>query len=193
LAPGTAENLERILDRARRERPSYKDVGATRTGRCPVGFRPDRHRLTLDGPFAFERAKDGLTRWQAHVGAGAAVFPGHPIEDGDTVLVVLGLGPVQVVAPCRIIYIVDEPHRFGLAYGTLPGHPESGEESFVVERDRNGSTVFVITAFSRPAHWATKLAAPLTRGFQLKVTRRYLDALARFVAQDGVSGTGPTP
>jgi uncharacterized protein (UPF0548 family) len=36
------------------------------------------------------------------------------------------LGPIRV--PCRVVYVLDEPERRGFAYGTLPGHPESGEE-----------------------------------------------------------------
>ena len=34
-------------------------------------------------------------------------------------------------APCRVVYVIDEPDIRGFAYGTLPGHPESGEERFV--------------------------------------------------------------
>ena len=39
----------------------------------------------------------------------------------------------------RVVYLVDEDGpvpRFGFAYGTLPGHAESGEERFLVEWDR---------------------------------------------------------
>ena len=36
--------------------------------------------------------------------------------------VIVHLGPVR--APCRVVYVVDEPDRRGFAYGTLPGHPE---------------------------------------------------------------------
>lgn len=53
---------------------------------------------------AFDRAKEGLRRWQAHVGAGATVFPGDRISQGETVLVLLRFGPLQIVAPCRIVY-----------------------------------------------------------------------------------------
>ena len=47
--------------------------------------------------------------------------------------VIVHLGPVR--APCRVVYVVDEPDRRGFAYGTLPGHAESGEERFVVRYD----------------------------------------------------------
>ena len=44
-----------------------------------------------------------------------------------------------VEAPVRVVSIIDEPDRKGFAYGTLDGHPLSGEESFVVERTPDGS------------------------------------------------------
>jgi len=185
FSPTTPEELERFLDRARGGQPTYAAIGATRTPDLPAGFRHDHHELTLGDSLVFERAKDGLSRWKAHAGAGVRVFPGDPVVPGDTVLVLIGFGPLSVIAPCRIVYVVDEPDRFGLGYGTLRGHPESSEESFVVERHSNGSVVFRITAFSRPAQTVARLGAPLSRRLQLRVTRRYLEALARFVIGDG--------
>ncbi len=55
---------------------------------------------------------------------------------------------------CRIVYVVNEVGlvaKFGFAYGTLPGHVESGEERFQVEWNRNDNTVWYdLLAFSRP-------------------------------------------
>ncbi len=181
--PASRENLERILERARSAQPTYDAVGATERAPLPAGFRHDHHELRVGDHSAFERAREGLRRWQAHVGAGARVFPGDTIAQGGTVLVVIGFGPVQVIAPCRIVFVIDEADRFGLGYGTLPGHPECGEESFVVERDGE-ATVFRITAFSRPADIVTRIGEPIARRVQLRFTDRYLQALARFVAED---------
>ena len=38
--------------------------------------------------------------------------------------------------------------RFGFAYGTLPGHGGSGEERFLIERDRDDGVWYDILAFS---------------------------------------------
>lgn len=181
--PASRKNLERTLERARAAEPTYAPIGATEGTALPGGFLHDHHELRLGDSSAFVRAKEGLRQWQAHVGAGARVFPGDTIAKGDTVLVLIGLGPVQVIAPCRIVYVVDEADRFGLGYGTLPGHPECGEESFVVERDGD-VTVFRITAFSRPAGIVTRIGEPIARRVQLRFTDRYLHALVRFVAED---------
>jgi uncharacterized protein (UPF0548 family) len=91
--------------------------------------------------------------------------------------VLVHLGPVR--APCRVVYVVDEPDRRGFAYGTLPGHAESGEELFVVRYDSATDEVFAqVTAFSRHATWWSKAAAPVTSVLQTVVTRRYLTALS---------------
>ena len=60
----------------------------------------------------------------------------------------LGLGPLALSAPVRVVYVIDGPDRRGFAYGTLPGHPESGEEAFLVERRPDGTVWCRITAFS---------------------------------------------
>ena len=80
--------------------------------------------------------------------------------------------------PCRVVDVVDEPDRRGFAYGTLPGHPETGEERFAVERNpASGEVTVTVTAFSNPALWRTKLAGPLGRLLQRTMTQRYLKAL----------------
>lgn len=176
--------LSRLLAGARRQNLTYEAVGWTARTALPPGFLHDHHERRLSGADSFERAKLGLKRWAAHKGAGARIFPGGAPEEGETVLVGLTLGPLHIVAPGRIVYVIEEPDRFGFAYGTLPGHPECGEESFLVERGRDGESVFRIRAFSRPAHPLARLGAPLARRIQLRITARYLDALAAYVTKD---------
>jgi uncharacterized protein (UPF0548 family) len=87
------------------------------------------------------------------------------------------------VAACRIVRVVDEPGRYGFAYGTLPEHPEEGEERFVVTRDEHdGMVVFEVVAFSRPHDLLTKLGGPVPRAIQTRATARYLEGMRAFVA-----------
>lgn len=72
---------------------------------------------------------------------------------------------------------VDGPDQTGFGYGTLPGHPEQGEESFTVERNIAGDVWFVVRAFSRPATWFARLGAPITRRIQESITDIYAQAL----------------
>jgi uncharacterized protein (UPF0548 family) len=89
------------------------------------------------------------------------------------------LGPrwLRVRAVCRVVYVVDEPDRVGFAYGTLPGHPESGEESFILER-LDGVTRFSVRAFSRPATQLARFGGPVTSLAQRIMTARYLVAVS---------------
>ena len=76
--------------------------------------------------------------------------------------------------PVRVVRVVDEPGRRGFAYGTLPGHPERGEESFVVQLADDGTVFFHLRAFSRPARWFTRLGDPVSRRAQTMIAERYL-------------------
>jgi uncharacterized protein (UPF0548 family) len=100
------------------------------------------------------------------------------LSAGDTVLLRIPLGPLRFTAPARVVYVVAESNRVGFAYGTLPGHPEDGEEAFVVDRMDDGSVWITITAFSRPASRWWWVVYPVLRVVQEYYTRRYLRALA---------------
>ena len=171
--------LEDLLQRAGTEVVTYSEVGFTRCRTQPPGYRHDRLTETLGrGEEVWSRAQEAVRRWRAHRHAGITVTPGDaPIEQGSTVLASRSLGPVLLVAPCRIVYRTDTPNRFGFGYGTLPGHPEQGEEAFHVHRHNDETVEAEIVAFSRPADLPTRLAGPLAREIQKAVTRRYLQGI----------------
>ncbi len=79
--------------------------------------------------------------------------------------------------PAWFVYTVDEPQRRRFAYGTLAGHPERGEELFLVELSDDETVTLEIRAFSRPALWWSRAATPAARLVQRLVTERYLRAL----------------
>jgi len=154
---------------------TYPEVGATRTGELPPGYRHVRYRIPLGrGPVSFAGARSALQTWTLQRHAGLHIRATGPAAEGMDVSSGLGIGRLRIWAPCRIVWLVDEPDRYGYAYGTLPGHPETGEESFLVSRDPDGRVTFELTAFSRPARWYTRLATPLAHPPQTAVTRPYL-------------------
>lgn len=104
------------------------------------------------------------------------------IAPGDTAQLTIPFLFFGVSAPCRVIYVIDEPTRKGFAYGTLPGHPESGEESFIVEQTEDGSVWLTIRAFSRPAAWQWWVVYPFLRLAQAHFTRRYFRSLSEPLA-----------
>lgn len=177
--------LERVLAEQRGEAVTYDAVGATQ-GTMPDGYRADRYELVLgQGDDVFRRAVDGLLQWEAHRGAGLRLCPKLPaIEVGTTLVAAVPLGPISAIAACRIVAVEDRPDRFGFAYGTLPAHPEEGEEAFAVERDEDGTVRFAIWAFSKPRHPVARYGAPLGRLIQIAVNQNYLEGLRKFVVPE---------
>jgi uncharacterized protein (UPF0548 family) len=158
---------------------TYGEVGQT-MGALPAGYHHLRRAAVVGaGAAAFAEAADSLLGWQAHLRAGLAVSASAPVAaPGGLVLLGVGAGPVQITAPCRVVYVVQEPARRGFAYGTLPGHPESGEEAFVIEWHDDDTVTLTVTAFSRPATLLARAAGPVGRIIQCYITGRYLQALA---------------
>ncbi|MFB7875387.1 DUF1990 family protein [Nocardia sp. NPDC056064] len=158
---------------------TYPDVGATRTT-LPAGYHRFSHRRPIGhGRALFERAAAHILDFGMQKGVG--IFQGaetYTAEQDTDLTVFLGIGPIGIVAPCRVVYVLDEPDRRGFAYGTLPGHPEIGEELFAVEYDPADDTVYgLVTAFSRPGAWYVRLGGPIVRLIQRWFAGRYLRTL----------------
>jgi uncharacterized protein (UPF0548 family) len=185
LGPVSAATLERQLSISSLDQPSYPEVGATQGSELPSGYRHDHYLRRIGGLESFDRAVWGLRHWAAHEGAGVHIYPNNqPLTQHSTVLAVLKFGPVRILAPCRIIRVVDSADAFGFSYGTLPGHPEQGEESFVVERHDCG-VIFTIVAFSKPVEIFDRLGGPIARLVQRSTTDRYVEALKSYTLQGG--------
>jgi uncharacterized protein (UPF0548 family) len=91
----------------------------------------------------------------------------------------LHLAAIRIAAPCRVVYVISESARRGFAYGTLSGHPERGEEAFIISQHEDATVTFTINAFSRAASPLAKAAGPLGELIQRHITSRYLRALTQ--------------
>jgi uncharacterized protein (UPF0548 family) len=162
-------------DRLREQPFTYEPVGATRGSTYPDGFHHLVVRSELGrGDAAFSHAADRLMTWRMHTGAGLRVAASaERVAEGGVVR--CRLGPLPV--PCRVVWVVEEPDEAGFGYGTLPGHPEAGEEAFVVSRDGAGVVTLTVSAYSRPGLLLTRLAGPVGRLGQRLMIRRYAGAL----------------
>jgi uncharacterized protein (UPF0548 family) len=160
---------------------TYSEVGATRDGDLPDGYRHLKARARVGrgervyaaavhalGSFDMQRAAGLRVRTDA---AMAAV--GAQVEFG------FGLGPARLWAPVRVVWVVNEPLRYGYGYGTLHGHPESGEEAFVVSLAPDETVTFEVKAFSRSGTWYSRLGRPVAEAMQDRTNHRYRAALVR--------------
>ena len=112
--------------------------------------------------------------------------PKTPIKTGEVVAVLGRAIGVWSLNACRVVYVVDEQgpvSKFGFAYGTLPGHLESGEERFLIEWNHADNSVFYdILAFSRPHHFLTRLGYPAVRRTQKRFGRDSAAAMLKAVS-----------
>lgn len=156
---------------------TYSEVGATASGELPAGYDHLATSAQIGmGRERFEQAADAVMRWGMQRGSGLRVQASSEIVEVSTVVLVRMMGFLR--APCRVVYVIDEPDIRGFAYGSLPGHPESGEERFAVRYDPNTSAVFAeVTAFSRPGTWWSKAGGPFVVMAQRVIAKRYLRAV----------------
>ena len=176
LRKPTAESIRPILEAQAKLPFSYAAVGAT-AKTPPAGYAVDHTRIKLgEGEPVFHAAKAALERWeQFRLGWVEAWSPDTPIQSGEVVAVMGRAIGLWWLNACRIVYVVDDSgpiSKFGFAYGTLPGHVESGEERFLIEWDRDHNSVWYdILAFSRPNHFLTRLGYPVVRRTQKRFAR----------------------
>lgn len=171
-----SERLSHFLARERTSPLTYTEVGTSFDAELPAGYHHVRAGTDLGtGDATWGRACAGIRAWAAHRGAGMTVVPADaPIVESTTVAVLTSLGPLHVLSACRIVRVIDEQDRFGFAYGTLPSHPEEGEEHFLVTRAGDGTVRFDVVAFSRHHDLLTKLGGPIARRIQAHATQQYL-------------------
>src|SRR5215470_7762978 len=154
---------------------TYSEVGATNES-PPAGYNVDHNRIQLgEGETTYACAVEALKNWrQFDLGWVTIVPRGVAVEAGATVAVKARAFGSWSLNAARVVYVIDEPRRFGFAYGTLPDHVERGEERFLIEWLPDNTVWYDILAFSRPQHPLVKLIGPLVRQRQGRFARESL-------------------
>ncbi len=164
---------------------TYGPVGATRPAAerwapAPGGFRVLETTVSIGaGEATWSAAADLVLRWAVKTRSGFRVSgrPG-PMVTGGRYWVTTTVASLQIVEPVEVVDVVRMPDRVGFAYGTLDGHPVSGEEAFIVHRDAKGQvwlTVRSLTRASSRMPW--RALFPIVLIAQRLYRRRYLRAL----------------
>ncbi len=195
LRKPSAESMQRFIMEQAPLNFSYSALGATATT-PPAGYVVDRTRIKLgQGEAVFHLAKTALQHWeQFRLGWVEAWSPDTPIKTGEVVAVLGRAIGLWWLNACRVVYAVDEQgpiSKFGFAYGTLPGHVESGEERFLIEWNHaDDSVCYDILAFSRPNHFLTRLGYPVVRRMQKRFGRDSAAAMLKAVRSSGDTSAG---
>jgi len=167
---------------------TYSAVGATLAGAAmavPAGYRSYEKTAKIgDGAARWEFASTAVLGWGVKTRSGFTVLADP--ASGRTSKVILDqrywliarIGAFHVREPIQVIAVIDESDRKAFAYGTLTGHPVSGEEAFMVEQHADGSVWLTIRSITRPTIGAWRFARPTVSVAQRCYRRRYMRALA---------------
>jgi uncharacterized protein (UPF0548 family) len=142
------------------------------------GYRRwEKSTVLGSGDALWSWATTEVLRWGVKTRSGFSVSPGGPVADGSRPVIMAHAFGLSVPEPVEVVDVVQTPERVGFAYRTLPGHPVSGEEAFIVHRD--GDTVrLTIRSLTKPGsalRW--RLSYPALLVAQNVARRRYLRAL----------------
>ncbi len=163
---------------------TYGPIGATCPAHQvwaaqPLGFRRFEQTVPIGrGDAVWQAAAAAVLEWGTKRRSGFRVSPAGRVSVGADYRITAGWGPARVHEPVRVVDVVDTADRAGFAYGTLSGHPVSGEEAFVVHRDADGNVYFTLRSLTRQApRGPWRMAFPLLLIVQRYFRRRYLRAL----------------
>ena len=172
---------DEFLTQQKEKNFSYGYVGGTK-GKFPQGFDHDQNKVLLgQGEACFAKAKQCIQRWYMFPSSWTLIFPKQSaIQKDTTVGMAFRLLGIWWVNSCRIVYTIEELHRFGFAYGTLPAHIERGEELFLVEMDEEGKVWYHIQAFSKPRHWLVRLGYWFARSQQRRFVQHSFEVMKSF-------------
>jgi uncharacterized protein (UPF0548 family) len=169
----TSPESTKFLEQQRNLPFTYAPLDASRTGMPVNGFDNDYQRVIVGkGSAAWAAAQEKMRNWEMFPSDWTIILPVRaPIQEEQTVAMYARAFGAWWRNSCRVVYTIDEPERFGFAYGTLPGHMECGEELFLLEKDADGTVWYTIRAFSKPRHWLARLGYPAMRYFQARFRR----------------------
>ncbi|GAA2708164.1 hypothetical protein Apa02nite_057480 [Actinoplanes palleronii] len=165
---------------------SYGAVGLTHPGEETWSERPKGYRryattaVIGHGQRCWDEAASAVLDWQIKTRSGFAVESltnGIRVRENADYRVTARIGPFIVHEPVRVVAVVDEPMRCGFAYGTLFGHPVSGEEAFVVHRDSSGEVRLTLRSLTRSSQGRWRWAFPALLVAQKCYRYRYRRAL----------------
>jgi uncharacterized protein (UPF0548 family)/ligand-binding SRPBCC domain-containing protein len=162
-------------------------LGADRgTEPAREGWRPDpaspwrRSEISAvvgRGDEAFRRAVADVLSWRVKTRSGFRIDDESRVTPGARRTVTARVGGVRILEPVEVAAVVDTPSRAGFSYRTLPGHPLTGEEAFIVHRAQD-DVILTVRSLTAPApRGGWRYVYPILLLAQRVVRRRYLRAL----------------
>lgn len=166
----------------------------------PAGYRDFESAFFVGhGRATFDRCAEELLHWQVKIRSGFDIDveslegggehsedgegtprtgSGFPrVEAGQEPTIFVRLGPFRLPEPARVIDVFEFETRRGFTYATKPGHPITGEESFILIHTADDRVFLVLRSLSRAGLGIWRLGEPFVRLAQIIYRRRYARAL----------------
>jgi uncharacterized protein (UPF0548 family) len=188
-AGGSADSLMLLSEYHLSQRAfSYGVVGATAPDtepwHPPGEWRAYERTVRLgSGTHLWDEASSAVLSWGVKTQSGFAVDPpleaGRSARQGERYWLTARVGPFRVREPVEVVATVATGHLAALAYGTLEGHPVSGEEAFIISRDDDGNVSLTLRSLTRTGRGPWRGLFPLILIAQRFYRRRYLRAFRR--------------
>lgn len=189
LTKPSHERIQDVIDSSRNAPFNYAEVGRS-LGPTPAGYVANHGRVRLGyGEATFNKAIEALRNWKMFDLDWAAIcWPEAEIEVGTTVATLARHFGFWSLHPARIVLLINDDdwrmRRIGFAYGTLQGHGERGEETFIIERHfADDSVWYDLRSFSRPGQWLTMLGYPIARRLQKRFARESTQVMLKAVGE----------
>ncbi|WCE39968.1 DUF1990 domain-containing protein [Brevibacterium sp. BDJS002] len=148
------------------------------------------------GRETFDRCAEELLHWEVKIRSGFDIGAQASEDDtgslsagtgtgtgtqrvraGQEPTIFVRLGPFRLPEPARVIEVFESDTRRGFTYGTKPGHPITGEESFILIHADDDRVFLVLRSVSRAGMGIWRLGEPFVRLAQIIYRRRYSRAL----------------
>ena len=131
-------------------------------GPPPAGYRlTERSRIIGNETGLFDRAAEAVLHWGVQLGS--KFIPCEVPERVEIDAVSrfrIPFGPLRPFVICRVFAVVEEIDQVGFAHEAIRGHPQSGFESFIVERAADGAVSLNVRVVHRHAAWWMRMAGP---------------------------------
>lgn len=152
----------------------------------PAGYRDFESAFFVGhGRDTFDRCAEELLHWEVKIRSGFDIDAGSPVTDaglprvraGQEPTIFVRLGPLRLPEPARVVEVFESEARRGFTYATKPGHPITGEESFILIHTPDDRVFLVLRSVSRAGMGIWRLGEPFVRLAQVIYRRRYSRAL----------------
>lgn len=168
--------------RTRPEAPGSEPLTAPLSPRWvdrPAGYRDFESAFFVGhGRETFERCAEELLHWEVKIRSGFDIGGGAGrAAAGQEPTIFVRFGPFRLPEPARVIAVFETESRRGFTYGTKPGHPITGEESFILIHQPDNRVFLVLRSVSGPGFGIWRLGEPCVRIAQIVYRRRYARAL----------------